>query len=144
MSTNEEVNESIRPRFKLSRDMINRSQKLDYALVSSLEREPLLKERPRRLRTVPGVGPITALTWALDTGDDTRFTSNKQAISYCGLCGDENSSADKVMRMPIRSPNWIARIKKPFVFPSIMKGELSAAAHWSAEKDPLVLASAPA
>lgn len=27
--------------------------------------------------------------------------SNKQAISYCGLCGEENSSADKVMRMPI-------------------------------------------
>ena len=31
----------------------------------------------------------------------TRFTSIKQAISYCGLCGDEKSSADKVMRMPI-------------------------------------------
>lgn len=25
----------------------------------------------------------------------------KQAISYCGLCSAENSSADKVMRMPI-------------------------------------------
>jgi transposase len=101
MSTNEEVNESIRPLLKLSRDMISRSQKLDYALVSSLEHDPLLKERLRRLRTVPGVGPITALTWALEIGDYTRFTSNKQAISYCGLCGDENSSADKVMRMPL-------------------------------------------
>ena len=70
-------------------------------LVSSLERDPLLKERLRRLRTVPGVGPITALTWALEIGDVTRFTSIKQAISYCGLCGDEKSSADKVMRMPI-------------------------------------------
>ena len=76
-------------------------QKLDYALVSSLERDPLLEERLRRLRTVPGVGPITALTWALEIGDFTRFTSIKQAISYCGLCGDEKSSADKVMRMPI-------------------------------------------
>jgi transposase len=74
--------------------MICRSQKLDYALVSSLERDPLLKERLRRLRTVPGVGPITALTWALEIGDYTRFTSIKQAISYCGLCGDEKSSAD--------------------------------------------------
>ncbi len=101
MSTNEEVNESIRPLLKLSREMICRSQKLDYALVSSLERDPLLKERLRRLRTVPGVGPITALTWALEIGDVTRFTSIKQAISYCGLCGDEKSSADKVMRMPI-------------------------------------------
>ena len=101
MTTNEEVNESIRPLLKLSREMICRSQKLDYALVSSLERDPLLKERLRRLRTVPGVGPITALTWALEIGDVTRFTSIKQAISYCGLCGDEKSSADKVMRMPI-------------------------------------------
>jgi transposase len=101
MSTNEAVDESIRPLLRLSRDMISRSQKLDYALVSSLERDPLLKERLRRLRTVQGVGSITALTWALEIGDVTRFTSIKQAISYCGLCGDEKSSADKIMRMPI-------------------------------------------
>ena len=46
------------------------------------------------------MGPITALTWALEIGDVTRFASIKQAISYCGLCGDEEDSADKVMRMP--------------------------------------------
>jgi transposase len=101
MSANEEVNASIRPLLKLSREAIVRSQKLDYALVSSLERDPLLAERLKRLRTVPGVGPITALTWALEIGDFTRFRSIKQAISYCGLCGDERSSADKVLRMPL-------------------------------------------
>jgi transposase len=101
MSTNEEVNQSIRPLLKLSREMISRSQKLDYALVSSLERDPLLEQRLRRLRTVPGVGPITALTWALEIGDFTRFASIKQAISYCGLCGAEKSSAEKVLRTPI-------------------------------------------
>jgi transposase len=47
------------------------------------------------------VGPITALTWALEIGDVTRFGSIKQAISYCGLCGDEKSSADKRMRTPL-------------------------------------------
>ena len=81
--------------------MISRSRKLDYALVSSLQRDPVLKERLRRLRTAPGVGPITALTWALEIGDYTRFSSIKQAVSYRGLCGDEKSSAEKVMRMPI-------------------------------------------
>jgi transposase len=65
MTTNQDVHESIRPLLKLSREMISRSQKLDYALISSLERDPLLKERLRRLRTVPGVEPITAVTWAL-------------------------------------------------------------------------------
>jgi transposase len=77
MSSNEEVNESIRPLLKLSRETIVRSQRLDYALVSSLERDPVLAERLERLRTVPGVGPITALTWALEIGDVTRFTSIK-------------------------------------------------------------------
>jgi transposase len=61
----------------------------------------LLAERVKRLMTVPGVGPITALTWALEMGDVSRFRSVKQAISYCGLCGDEKSSADKIMRMPL-------------------------------------------
>src|SRR5215475_15292059 len=101
MATNAEIHDCVRPLLRLSREHIDRAQKLDYALVSSLERDPLLKERLRRLRTVPGVGPITALTWALEIGDFTRFSSVKQAISYCGLCGDEKSSADKVMRMPI-------------------------------------------
>jgi transposase len=101
LKTNKEVNQSIRPLLKLSRETIDRSQRLDYALVTSLERDPLLAERLRRLRTVPGVGPITALTWALEIGDFTRFPSVKEAISYCGLCGDENSSADKVLRMPL-------------------------------------------
>ena len=101
MATNNEISACIRPLLRLSREHIERSQKLDYVLVSSLERDPLLKERLRRLRTVPGVGPITALTWALEIGDVTRFTSIKQAISYCGLCGDEKSSADKVLRMPL-------------------------------------------
>jgi transposase len=38
---------------------------------------------------------------ALEIGDVSRFHSIKQAISYCGLCGDERNSADKAMRMPL-------------------------------------------
>ena len=101
MTINNEIDDSIRPLLRLSRETIERCQKTDYALVSSLERDPLLKERIRRLRTVPGVGPITALNWALEMGDISRFRSIKEAVSYCGLCGDEHSSADKVMRTPI-------------------------------------------
>ena len=76
-------------------------QKDGYALVSSLQRDPLLAERIKRLRTVPGVGPITALTWALEIGRRFALPTIRQAISYCGLCGDEKSSADKLMRTPL-------------------------------------------
>jgi transposase len=99
--SHQEVPETIRPLLKLSRETIVRCQKTEYALVSSLQRDPLLAERIQRLRTVPGVGPITALTWALEMGDVSRFQSIKQAISYCGLCGEEKSSADTVLRTPL-------------------------------------------
>ena len=69
MSGNEEIDASIQPLRKLSREAINRSQKLDYALVSSLERDQLLAERLERLRTIPGVGRTTALTWVLEMRD---------------------------------------------------------------------------
>jgi transposase len=101
LETNKDINDSIRPLLRLSRETIVRLQKTDYALVSSLQRDPILAERIKNLRTVPGVGPITALTWALEMGDVARFRSTKQAISYCGLCGDEKSSADKVLRTPL-------------------------------------------
>jgi transposase len=101
LSTNKEIDESIRPLLRLSRETIVRLQKTEDALVSSLQRDPLLAQRIKRLKTVPGVGPITALTWALEIGDVMRFRSAKQAISYCGLCGDEKSSADKVLRTPL-------------------------------------------
>ena len=100
-STNEEISDSIRPLLRLGREHILRGQRLDRALTSLLERDPLLSERLRRLQTIPGVGPITALTWALEIDDYKRFQSVKDAISYCGLCSAEKSSADKVMRMPI-------------------------------------------
>ena len=101
LTTNQGIDESIRPLLKLSRETIARLQKMEYALVSSLQRDPLLSERIQRLRTVPGVGPITTLTWALEMGDISRFRSIRHAISYCGLCGDEKSSADKVVRTPL-------------------------------------------
>ena len=101
LAANREIPESIRPLLKLGRETIVRCQRTESALVRSLQRDPLLAERIERLKTVPGVGPITALTWALEMGDVSRFRTMKQAISYCGLCGAEKSSADKVMRTPI-------------------------------------------
>ena len=56
LSSNQEIHPHIRPLLKLSRDAIVRLQKTEYALVSSLQRDPLLADRIKRLRTVPGVG----------------------------------------------------------------------------------------
>jgi len=50
--------------------------------------------------SIPAIGPITALTWALEVGEVLRFSSIKKVISYCGLCGAEKSSGSTVQRTP--------------------------------------------
>jgi len=101
MAGDSTISNGIRPLLELSRDLMTRLQRIESALARSLQRDPLLAERVRRLKTIPGVGPITALTWALEMAEISRFRSIRQAISYCGLCGDEKSSADKMARTPI-------------------------------------------
>ena len=54
-----------------------------------------------RLQTIPGVGEILSLTWTLEIGEVDRFPSIYQAVSYCGLCSAENSSAGIQYRGPI-------------------------------------------
>jgi len=101
LSNNEDAVKSIRPLLRVSQDSILRLRRIESAMIRSLERDPFLAERVRRLQTVPCVGRITALTWALEMGDISRFRSIRQAISYCGLCGDEQKSADKTVRTPL-------------------------------------------
>src|SRR3954471_8110418 len=68
-------------------------QRIDRAIISSLRSETLLAGRVARLRTIDGVGEITALTWALETGEPSRFPNAKHALSYCGLCSPQRESA---------------------------------------------------
>ena len=39
----------------------------------------------RLLRTIPGVGPINALTILAEAGDLRRFAHHRQFLKYCGL-----------------------------------------------------------
>jgi transposase len=101
MASNPDINDGLRSLLRLCRETVVRLGKTESALVRILQRDPLLVERVERLMTIPAVGPITALTWALEVGEVKRFSSIKRAISYCGLCGDEKSSADTVQHTAI-------------------------------------------
>jgi transposase len=85
----------------LSRSTIEMLTGMDRQLMRALERDAMLAVRVKRLATIPGVGSVVALTWALEMGDIQRFPSVKHAVSYCGLCGAEKSSAGKMQRTPI-------------------------------------------
>jgi transposase len=101
LATNRDIDESLRSLLRVCRETVVRLGKTESALVRSLQRDRLLAERVERLMTIPAVGPITALTWALEVGEVQRFSSIKKAISYCGLCSAEKSSADTMQRSPL-------------------------------------------
>jgi transposase len=101
LATSQDINEGLKPLLRLCRETVVRLGKTESALVRSLERDRLLMDRVERLMTIPAVGPITALTWALEVGEVQRFSSIKKAISYCGLCGAEKSSGNMVQRTPL-------------------------------------------
>jgi transposase len=93
LATNPDINEGLKPLLQLCRETAVGLQKTENAMVRSLERDSLLMDRVEQLMTIPAVGPITALTWALEVGDVQRFSSIKKAISYCGLCGQKRVPA---------------------------------------------------
>jgi transposase len=91
----QEMPQSLPQLLQLSRSTIETISGMERQLLRVLERDELLATRVERLATIPGVGRVVALTWALEIGDIQRFSSVKKAVSYCGLCGAEKSSGGK-------------------------------------------------
>ena len=50
---------------QVSRALMESFREVESRLVRELLRHPELKTRTERLMTIPGMGPITGLTWAL-------------------------------------------------------------------------------
>ena len=97
----EDVPESVIDLLRLSRGALEMFESTQKRLVRELLADTELRERVERLMTIPAVGEITALTWALEIGDPFRFHSAGQAMSYCGLTAALKSSAGKQQRGPI-------------------------------------------
>ena len=66
-------------------------EELDKAVTQAAEAHP----QARLLMGQPGVGPITALAFALTIGDVSRFRHSGQVASYVGLVPREHSSGGK-------------------------------------------------
>jgi transposase len=97
----EEVPESVKDLLRLSRGALETFAATQRQILDRLQKEPLLAKRVKLLRSISGVGEVTALTWALEICDPRRFPSIADAVSYCGLCAALASSADKAKRGPL-------------------------------------------
>ena len=97
----EEIPPSVKELLELSRAGFEMFRGVQKRLIMALRNNDLIRDRVQRLMTIPGVGKVTALTWALEIGDPSRFSSIRQAVSYCGLCSAQRESAGKEQRGPI-------------------------------------------
>jgi len=96
-----EVPESVKELLRLTRGAMETFEATQKQLVQRLLGDKELAQRVERLASIPGVGEITALTWALEIADPNRFCSSAHVMSYCGLTSALQSSAGKEQRGPI-------------------------------------------
>lgn len=96
-----DVPSSVVGLLRLTRTNIGIFESAQRRLLRALAEHPRLKERVELLQSIPGVGEILALTWALETGEPERFPSVAAAVSYCGLCSALDESAGKRKRGPL-------------------------------------------
>jgi len=97
----QEVPGSVVELLQLSRGQVEFFATIQRRLLKELKEHPELNQRVMRLQSIPSVGEILALSWALEVGEVDRLRSIAQAVSYCGLTSAQHSSAGKEQRGPI-------------------------------------------
>lgn len=97
----EEVPEAVQDLLRSSRHELEWFAATQRRLLRERKGQPALARRVALLQTIPGVGEVTALTWALEIGDPHRFASARRVLSYCGLTAALQESAGKAWRQPL-------------------------------------------
>jgi transposase len=76
-------------------ELLDRLNPTIAALSQAIEQEVEKCPEAQRLRTHPGVGPLTALAFVLIIGKPDRFECGKQIAAYLGLVPLEDSSGNR-------------------------------------------------
>ncbi len=101
LGTLDDAPANVIPMLRFNHETMRVFESTQRQLVRELKRDKRLEERVALLQSIPGVGDVLSLTWALEVGENDRFTSIRKAVSYCGLCGRFISSAGVTKRAPL-------------------------------------------
>src|SRR5713226_1469907 len=101
LATNAGIDEGLCSLLRLCRETVVRLQKTESAMVLSLERDSLLMDRVERLMTIPAVGPITALTWALEVNAVIGPTEGMVINRSTRSISNESRSSDSTMALSV-------------------------------------------
>ncbi len=85
---------ALEPLLEVLRVVDEQISEADEQLAEIAKAEPLIK----RLCLIPGVGPVTSITYVAILGEANRFASAKQVGAYLGLVPQEDSSGERQQR----------------------------------------------
>jgi len=94
MSLPAHLRSAIAPLLTILSTLGEQIREADKHLAEVAESEPLIK----RLCLMPGIGPVTSITFVAILGEASRFTSAKQVRAYLGLVPQEDSSGERKLR----------------------------------------------
>lgn len=117
-----DLREQLRPLVKMLKPLNEQIGELDQQLEQRADAEP----DARRLQSIAGVGPVTALMFLAVLDGAKRFDNAHSVMSYMGLVPREFSSGEKQMRghitkagasraraLLVQAAQTMMRIKKP-------------------------------
>lgn len=92
---------------------------LEHKIDAHIKAAPKLSEQRELLKTIPGVGQLTAARVLAELGRTERFESARQAAAYAGLVPSHHESGDSVKKRSTLSKVGCARLRKALYFPAL-------------------------
>ncbi len=94
MSLPEHLRAATRPLLEVLSLLDEQISQADGKLAEVATQEPVIS----RLCLIPGIGPVTSITFVALLGEASRFSSAKQVRAYLGLVPKEDSSGERKLR----------------------------------------------
>lgn len=123
---------AIAPLLAILNTLDEQISRADGQLAEVAKSEPLIK----RLCLIPGIGPVTSITFVTVLGEASRFAGAKQVRAYLGLVPQEESSGERQRRGHItKAGNSRVRsllVEVAWLILSSKKEELQGLKQWAA------------
>ena len=104
-----ELQSALRPVFDTLHHLTEQIKELDRQIEQlSMERYP----ETQSLRQIPGIGPITALSFVLTIEDPKRFSKSRQVGAFLGLTPrkDQSGDTDKQLRITKAGNTYLRKL----------------------------------
>ena len=100
-------------------DLERRIKAIQQAITAHIKAHPHLDHAFRLLRTIPGIGSLTAARLLAEIGDIRAFNSAKQLAAFIGLTPSEYSSGSSIHRRAHISKKGNASLRGQLYWPAV-------------------------